>query len=200
MAYCNVMGTKKISFLLIVVIILAVSCLSGPETIPPEAEQPPQTQVQTPAPAPSPEVVVVQPPAEPVFDPATISRAQRDATIDEIQQFIINLNQIIRNRNYNSWRTALSQEYYDRISSPEFLQEISDRPIMRNQRIVLRTPQDYFNNIVVPARASNRVDEHVDDIEYISRDRVKAYTIDPHGERVLLYDLEKIENSWKIIN
>ena len=197
MAYCKIMGTKKISFLLIIVIILAVSCLSGPETITPEVEQP-QTQVQTPAQTqtPEPQAVVVQTPAEPVFDPATISRAQRDATMVEVQQFIVQLNQIIRSRNYNSWRNALSQEYFNRISSPEFLQNMSNQPAMTSQKIVLRTPQDYFNNVVVPSRAN----DHVDDIEFISNNRVRAITINTSGTRLILYDLEKIENSWKIIN
>jgi len=71
---------------------------------------------------------------------------------------------------------------------------------MRTRNIVLRTAEDYFQYVVVPSRADLRVD----DIEFISRDRVKAFTITTsragEEQRLRLYDLEKIGNSWRIIN
>jgi hypothetical protein len=48
----------------------------------------------------------------------------------------------------------------------------------------------------VPSRANDRVD----DIEFISQKRVKAYTVSQKGERLRLYDLEKTNEGWKIIN
>ena len=64
------------------------------------------------------------------------------------------------------------------------------------QKRILRTPRDYFDNVVVPSRSNDRVD----DISFISENRVKAYTEDNRGNRVVLYDLEIIDNTWKIIN
>jgi hypothetical protein len=135
-----------------------------------------------------------------VFDPTKISQAQYNTTRDEVQKFIEEQNQIIRNKNFDAWKRSLSNEYFTRISSEENLKEISELPAMKTRRIVLKTPQDYFEYVVVPSRAELRVDE----IEFISANRVKAFTITTNkaGEelRLRLYDLEKINNSWTIIN
>jgi len=133
------------------------------------------------------------------FDPARITQAYYESTRVEVQQFIEGLNQIIRNRNYNAWRAALSPEYFAEISSPQNLRDISDLPAMKTRNIVLRNAQDYFTHVVVPSRANSRVD----DIEFISMNRVKAFTVTTiRGEeqRLLLYDLEKINNTWTIVN
>lgn len=135
-----------------------------------------------------------------VFDPTRITQEYYISTMDEVRQFIEELNQIIRSRNYRAWRAALSPEHFAEIASPENLQQISAQPAMRTRRIVLRTPEDYFIHVVVPSRANSRVD----DIEFISMNRVKAFTIHTNtaGEeqRLRLYDLEKIGNTWTIIN
>ena len=134
------------------------------------------------------------------FDPTRVSQALYTSTRDEVRQFIENLNQIIKNRDYEAWKACLSKEYFAEISSQKNLQEISAQPAMRTRRIVLRVPEDYFQYVVVPSRADLRVD----DIEFISSNRVKAFTLttDRTGEevRLRLYDLEKIGNSWTIIN
>ena len=139
-------------------------------------------------------------PGAEVFDPSRISQQHFNTTREEVQRFIEGLNQIIRSRNFNAWRAALSDEYFEEISSPENLRDISAQPAMRTRRIVLRTAEDYFQYVVVPSRA----DLHVDDIEFITMNRVKAFTVTRNraGEevRLRLYDLEKIGNTWTIIN
>ena len=167
------MENKKIIFLLITIIVLVVSCPSGPKTVP--------AQTAT---------------VEESFDSRTISSEQRNSTMAEVQLFMEELNRAISNRNYNAWRADLSDEYFAEISSPGNLRRISEEPAMKTRNIVLRTAQDYFTNVVVPSRANSRVDE----IEFIARNRVKAYTVSTNGQKLRLYDLEKIGNSWKIIN
>jgi hypothetical protein len=139
-------------------------------------------------------------PVQEVFDPRTVTQAQYASTMEEVRNFIDELNRIISNRNYNAWRAVLSQEYYDEISSPDHLRELSEQPAMKTRGIVLRTLQDYFIHVVVPSRANSRVD----DIEFIGQNRVKVFAISTNraGEeqRLRLYDLEKINNSWRIIN
>jgi uncharacterized protein YigE (DUF2233 family) len=49
---------------------------------------------------------------------------------------------------------------------------------------------------VVPSRANDRVD----DISFVSPQRIKVYTVNNKGERLRLYDLENLGNGWKIIN
>jgi hypothetical protein len=135
-----------------------------------------------------------------VFDPTRVSREQYVSTREEVQQFIEGLNRIIQNRNYEAWKAALSPDHFAEISSKENLDYLSESPAMVSRRIVLRTPEDYFIHVVVPSRANSRVD----DIEFISENRVKAFTINTNraGEEVWLrlYDLEKINNTWTIIN
>ena len=139
---------------------------------------------------------------EETFDPSTVSQEYYDATMEEVRHFINDLNRVISTRNYNLWRAALSDEYFREISSPVNLQQLSEQPAMKTRKIVLKTPQDYFTHVVVPSRANSRVDV----IEFVNRNRVKAFTIIPNrisgGEpqRLRLYDLEKINDIWTIIN
>jgi len=187
------MSNNKLQLLFILIVIIAVSCGSNPKQ-----EQKGEEKAAEETGAQENTVQAVKP--EENFNPSTVSRAYYDTTMDEVRQFINELNRIIRTQNYNSWRAALSDEYFKEISSQENLQQISQQPAMMTRRIVLRTPEDYFLNVVVPSRANSRVDY----IEFISRNRVKAFTVTVNraGEeqRLRLYDLEKIGNTWKIIN
>ena len=171
-----------------VAVIAAVSCGSQPQP----TEQP----------LPQPEIVIEDEIPVPVvnFDPGNISQDLYNLTKVDVQHFIENLNGIIISRNYNAWKEALSDEYFEMISSLEYLDQISEQPAMKTRKIVLKTAEDFFINVVVPSRANSRVD----DIEFISENRVKAFTINVNraGEeqRLRLYDLEHIGNIWKIIN
>ncbi|MCL2804485.1 MAG: hypothetical protein FWD26_00915 [Treponema sp.] len=138
------------------------------------------------------------------FDPARVSQMHYASTREEVQQFINNLNQIIRNRNFNAWRDVLSQEYIDTYSSAENLHRISEQPLMKRTNTVLRNLNDYFTHVFVPSRNPDRIQINNIDIEFIRENRVRAFAIRVNnaGEehREILYDLEKINNSWKIIN
>jgi len=144
------------------------------------------------------------------FDPASITKERHDAAKAEVQALIADLNRIIRARNYNGWLDHLADSYLEEISSQAFLEERTEELYRRDQIVaqntgrnpnhvqkkILRVPRDYFDNVVVPSRSNDRMD----DIDFISENRVKAYTINSHGQRLILYDLEMIANKWKIIN
>jgi len=183
------MGSKISGVLLLFAVIFTVSCHSDPKTTPKVTVQNSLTGKTGSA----------QQTAE-TFDPKLVSIAQHDSTLDEVKRFIGSLNDIISKKNYSAWKAALSQDYLKEISSPEFLKEISDSPALKTRNIVLRTPEDYFINVVVPSRANSRVD----DIEFVGTNRVKAFTIIKNrtGDEqwLVLYDLEKVSNSWLIIN
>ena len=138
------------------------------------------------------------------LDGGTITEEFYISTRLEVQQFIQNLNQIIRSRNFNEWRAVLSPQLFAEISSEENLRQISEQPIMRNRRIVLRNAQDYFFHVVVPSRVN--ISDEVDDIdiEFITLTSVRAFTVTTtragEEQQVLLYALEKVDNSWTIIN
>jgi len=131
-----------------------------------------------------------------VFDPTSISKVEKDTAMQEIQQLTQKLNGIIKAKNYNTWVTYLDPGYLATINSREFLENVSKSPVLEKQKIVLNSAYDYFIHVVVPSRANSRVD----DIEFISKNRVKAYTINNKENRLRLYDMEKTGTEWKIIN
>jgi hypothetical protein len=130
------------------------------------------------------------------FDPGSISREVFDSTKVDVQHFIQDLNRIIRSRNYDEWVSHLGAGYFAEKNSSEYLAQISEQPRLKTQKIVLNSARDYFVHVVVPSRANDRVD----DIEFVSPTRVKAYTVTANGQRLRLYDLESLGNTWKIIN
>jgi hypothetical protein len=125
-----------------------------------------------------------------------ISDEVYEQTLAEVREFIENINTIIANKNYDAWRNTLSDECFARISSPEYLARQSESPLLTSRRIILKTPNDYFMNVVVPSRANSRVDE----IE-IDNNEVTAYYLDTArgGRRLRVYELRKIGNDWKIV-
>lgn len=135
-----------------------------------------------------------------VVHPEYISDDDYWATLEELRQFIEQLNATIRRRDFNTWQSFLSDDYFQRISSEEFLQEMSERPLMRSRNIVLRNAHDYFIHVVVPSRANARLD----DIDFVTRNRVRAFTVTTNraGEeqRLLLYHLERYGDLWRIIS
>ena len=204
---------KQISILFCLILFFLISCNNQAEPVKTQAPAPGTEKTTEPPKQASPQAVEAEPsglpqvvqteqetaegisPA-PLFDPASISQEEKDTAKTEIQQLIQRLNSIIRARNYNAWVTYLDTNYFTVISSPEYLDRISQSAVLVKQKIVLKSAQDYFRHVVVPARTNDRVD----DIEFISQNRVKAYTVNSRGERLRLYDLEKTGNEWKIIN
>jgi hypothetical protein len=183
------MGRLRLAIVLLGVLAAAVSCGSGPEpeTVPTETSMPPETaRVETPPPENAAEN----------FDPKSISQEVFDSTKVDVQRFIGDLNEIIRGRNYNAWKATLSPDFFTEISSPQYLRRASESAALKSRNIVLKSPEDYFTHVVVPSRANSRVD----DIEFITQNRVKAFTINPNGQRLRLYDLEQTGNAWLIIN
>jgi hypothetical protein len=137
--------------------------------------------------------------AEEPFDPRHISREMFDTTLIEVQQFITALNDIIRSRKYDDWIKNLSREYIDTYSSPDYLKKASDDPLFKSKKTVLTNLRDFFMYNVVPSRAN--IDKvEVDDIEFITPVRVKAYTVNARGQRLRLYELERDGNDWKVVN
>jgi hypothetical protein len=125
----------------------------------------------------------------------------------EVKAFVENINLIIQSRNYSKWREALSEERLKEISSPAFLASVSNMNSMRRRGVVLKTVNDYFLYVVVPSRANSQVDK----IEILDNNRVKVFYMQTrkvegnnNEERtetvpLLVYELAKNGNSWKII-
>ena len=191
---------------------LVLSCGTGPK--PDVVGEPPVTSQQenvegtnVPDPVEIPSVRVEE---EKVFDPSSISEEVYSTAKADIQALIADLNRIIRARNYNSWIEYLDESYLNLISSREFLEEKTEELYKRDQIVagnlgrdpahvekkILRTPRDYFNNVVVPSRSQDTLD----DIAFVSETHVKAYTVDLRGQRLVLYEFETIGGKWKIVS
>jgi hypothetical protein len=145
-----------------------------------------------------------------LFDPQNVAIEIYEEVMEEVRTLIAELNLIIRARNYTEWVTHLAEAHYMEINSEPFLAARTealfrrDQTVARNlgrnpalvQRRVLNSSRDFFEYIVVPARSNDRVD----DIGFISRTRVVAFTIDGWGNRLILYTLEFINDNWRIVS
>ncbi|MDR1931170.1 MAG: hypothetical protein LBQ44_11180 [Treponema sp.] len=179
-------GALLLFFLLILSLIL--SCADAPE--PQSSETVPVRQTE------AAEIPAEIPAVQPVFDPQSISKEEYNAAKSEVQSLIQTLNRIIRARNYNGWVSYLEAGYLRTINSREHLDRINKTERMVKAGITLNDARDYFVHVVVPSRANDRVD----DIEYISHNRVRAFSVNSKGQRVVLYNLEHTKSGWKIIN
>jgi hypothetical protein len=203
---------KRLIPLMLFLSLLAVSCGTGPE-----ADMEP---VQRPEPV-EPVPAVTEAPA---FDPYNVSRDIYEVTKTEVEQLIEKLNVIIAARDYDGWVSYLDSKYFEVISSPEFLQQVSDSELMKMQKKVIRNPREYFLNVVVPSRSNNRVD----DISFMTENSVRVIQFnqrrrrppaDPdelaklqgagaevrdgwlyENSREIYYELEKTQGVWKIVN
>lgn len=167
---------------------LSISCATKPLPAPTPAASPEPARVSPVAP-PSPPAVGTVP-----FDPATVTAEEKNATFTDVKAFILSLNSIIQRKDYDAWLSHLTPEYIAYYSDPAVLAQISDYPVLKRMGVNLRSLKDYFLYVVYPARQNDRVD----DIEFTSEEQVKAITISPKGDRQILYNLEKVGDSWKI--
>ena len=167
-----------------------------PDPVPdiePEPEPEPEIEPE-PEPEPEPEV---EPEPEPDIpedpEPIEVSEEVYEHTFSEVELVIQELNDIIHRGDYRRWRTYLTDHYIDTMSSPEILAEVSQSPILRRNKIVLRDLEGYFRYVVVPSRARSRLDELV----FYSDTIVEALT-ERDGVLYLLYDLRSVDGQWKI--
>lgn len=184
---------KKLRFLTAAVVAAAgiASCVSAPADAPePVAESLVTEPVESVE--PSPEPVAIEQPAP--FDPDSVSVEMKQATFFDVRALIQGLNSIIQAQDYESWSLALTDAYRSYYSSSDTLARISEAPVLKRQGVKLRSLQDYFIYVVYPSRQNDRVD----DIEFIDATHIRAITVNAKGERLVLYNLEKIGDTWKI--
>jgi len=155
----------------------AVSCETEPETV----ENEPDNEVIE-------EPEIIEEPEEFV-----VTEELYQHTFAEIEELIQNLNKIISDKQFKTWKTFLSQSYIDVNSDPDNLKKMSQSPILTNNGIVLENLEDFFLYIVVPSRSRTVVEE----IEFITERKIVVWS-SFNGRRVKLYQLEKIDDNWKI--
>ncbi len=125
--------------------------------------------------------------------PFVVSEDLYKKTFSEIEALIVKLNEIIKEKNFDEWVKYLSTEYITKTSSPEFLKAASQSPILKKDRITLKSLKDYFLYVVAPSRAQAKLDE----ISFLDASHVKAITM-VEGKPVILYLLVKTGSNWTV--
>lgn len=203
---------KAFSLLLLLPLFLIFACVT-PAPEPEMAPEGPAEEISPVEPAPGEEPEVELPEEEPQDEPAEeetpeaapeeptteprqefeVTEEVYEQTFDEVEQTIARLNTIIRERNFEAWKSYLTDEYEEEYSDPETLAEWSESPLLQRNEITLRSLEDYFNFVVVPSRSNARLD----DLEFVDENTVEAF-MNVRGRRALLYLLRKEDGVWKI--
>lgn len=175
------------------------SCGSTQVEPTPAVEEPVQEEptVAEPAPAPAETPKPVQKTAEDLEYERSIGNAgvSRNTFEDDkaaILRIIKELATVMKTLNYKSWVTYLDQETIDYWSRPANLRKAQARlPIKGLQ---LKTLEDYFKYVFVPARTGREVTE----IRYVSPTYVKAVQVTKEDKDIVYYYFNKINGKWMV--
>jgi hypothetical protein len=140
-----------------------------------------------------PESEPIEPEPQPATEEFVVTEEVYSKTFDEIEMFIRNLNDIIRNEDYDTWLTYLSEDYKTRTSDPAYLKQQSEQPLLKKSNVHLSSLRDYFTYAVVPSRTQAQLDE----IEFIDETQVRAFAM-IKNTKALLYLLVRENDNWKI--
>lgn len=164
---------------------------------------PPPIPAQEPVPKPEKE-----PPIQPAPEPSSpkevssskvegenvkITQEEYKKTFLEVERVIDELNSIIKAGDYNRWEQYLTPKFISAVMDPKNLKKINEQPLLKRNNIEIKTLHDYFMYVVVPSRASVRLD----DLIFTDQNKVKAFMF-VRQDPVLIYQLEKIGETWKI--
>jgi hypothetical protein len=134
-----------------------------------------------------------------VFDPLTITAEEKETAMEEMRILVAKINQVIRAKDYQGWVSYLADDFIAAINSPAYLAQVSESSrLLKSQNIILKTSRDYFTHVVVASRANVVVDASLDDIEFLSHTRVKAFTVNDRKQRLRLFEFVKAGGAWKI--
>jgi hypothetical protein len=198
-------------FPIVILLFALCSCTTSQESIPvspsplnEKTEEPPSLPPEPPlAPPPSlspepPSSVSETPVREntlPKVEDTRVIITQEDykKTFEEVERVIDELNSIIKAGDYTRWEQYLTPKFIASVMDPENLKKLNEQPLLKRNRIEIKTLYDYFIYVVVPSRASVRLD----DLIFTDEKKVKAFMF-VRGDPVLIYQLEKIGETWKI--
>jgi len=122
-----------------------------------------------------------------------ITQEEYKKTFQEVERVIEELNSIIKVGAYHRWEQYLTPKFIASVMDPENLKKINEQPLLKRNKIEIKTLHDYFMYVVVPSRVSVRLD----DLIFTDQNKVKAFMF-VRQDPVLIYQLEKIGETWKI--
>ena len=126
------------------------------------------------------------------FDDVIITKETYDQTKAEIEKIVGQLNGITSSKDYAKWLDLLSEEYKTEYSKPAVLKIVSEALPVKG--VKLKSLQDYFLYVFVPARQRIRVD----DINFTSPTHVEVLM--KQGSKFLvIYSISNVSGSWKLV-
>ncbi len=170
-----------------------MGCASQPQEEPDTEEPEVEEAYIDPEPQPEPEPEPQPEPEAQQEEEFVVTEEVFTQTFEDVEALIKRLNRIIGSSDFQRWLTYCTEEYIDYYSDTDTLRELSQRPTLQKYNIRLTTLEDYFNYVVVPSRSNARLD----DLVFEDNNHVKAIMI-IEDQRVILYQLEKVNDEWKI--
>lgn len=167
----------------------------------PEPEPPPPPPAQPAYDEPEPPVAEVEPEQEPEApDDEEYARSVGSVDVDkdtfeadkaEILGIIDELAEIMGERQYGRWLPYVDSESVSYWSKPAHLRKASARLPVKGLK--LKSLEDYFKLVFVPARQGRRITE----IRYVSETYVKAVDVQDDADLIYYY-FRKVGGSWKV--
>ena len=125
-------------------------------------------------------------------DGAAVSKKEFADDKHEILEIISELAIIMETKDTLAWLNYIdepSKEYY---KNPVNLRKAQRK--LPNKLIELKTIQDYFYYVFIPARRNSQIDE----IRYVSKSHVKAVQVREDQPDAIYYEFKKENGKWRI--
>ena len=121
---------------------------------------------------------------------------------DDLRMHMKNLfdyiEEIIARGDYGAWYSSLSTAYKNYLNDRTVLKKMSsDSDILNNKGIILKTPKDYFEYVVIEARTREEKVLKFKDFKYIDKNHVKVICQRGENER-FQYNFIFEDNCWKL--
>ncbi len=111
---------------------------------------------------------------------------------NEILQIISELAVIMETKDTLAWLKFIDEESKEYYKNPVNLRKAQRK--LPNKLIELKTIEDYFKSVFIPARRNSQIDE----IRYISKTHVKAVQIREDMPDAIYYEFKKANGKWLV--
>ena len=111
---------------------------------------------------------------------------------NEILEIISELAVIMETKDTLAWLKFIDEESKEYYKNPVNLRKAQRK--LPNKLIELKTIEDYFKSVFIPARRNSQIDE----IRYISRTHVKAVQIREDMPDAIYYEFKKTDGKWLV--
>ena len=125
-------------------------------------------------------------------EPAAVSKKEFTDDKREILEIISELAIIMETKDTLSWLNYIDEESKEYYKNPVNLRKVQRK--LPNKLIELKTIEDYFKYVFIPARKNSQIDE----IRYVSKNHVKAVQIREDMSAAIYYEFRKDKGKWLV--